>query len=324
MLSSATQDLCDALLHLPPGLGTTYAVVVEVGGSVVYEGYNGSLPLSQTTVQRNVPLLSWSMAKSVVHLLAGLAHDDGLVDLDGPAQIEEWQNDERSGITVRHLLQMTSGLKWNEAYQANDATSDVVEMLFRDGRHDVGAYAAASPLIGEPGSTWVYSSGSTNIVCRILRDVLGGAGTDTISYLNERLLVPAGITPVTNAQCRLDSTGTWVGSTFLYLPALDWARLGRMMLNNGNVGDRQVVGHRWITEARSEGARTGEQYRYSNHWWLWPEHSAKPDAFAALGYEGQHLVMVPSTDAVVVRLGATPDELKPWVRAFIHRIIETL
>ncbi len=323
-MSTAANDLCTALLNLPEGLGSTFALLVDVDGETRFEGYSGTLPGSNQVVGAETPLLSWSMAKSITHLLVGFAHDDGLLDVEAPAPVAEWAADERSKITIRHLLQMTSGLRWNEAYTP-DGPSDVVEMLFRTGQHDVGGYAAQSGLVAEPGTTWLYSSGTTNILCRILRDVLRSASTDTVSYLNERLLVPAGIRPITDSQCRIDASGTWVGSTFLYLRGSEWLRLGRLMLDGGICDGRQIVAPRWVDEAQTEGAvPTGEPYRYSNHWWLWPSSSATPDAFAAFGYEGQHVVMVPSKNAVVVRLGATPDEHKPFVRAMIHRIIEEL
>ena len=322
--TSPADDLCAAILNLPDGLGQTFAVLVDVDGETRFEGYGGVLPGSAQVVGPETPLLSWSMAKSVTHLLTGCAHDDGLLDVEAPAPVAEWAHDERQNITIRHLLQMTSGLRWNEAYTP-DGPSDVVEMLFRSGQHDVGGYAVQSPLVAEPGTTWVYSSGTTNILCRVLRDVLQTAGTDTRSYLNDRLLGPAGIGSVAESQCRVDATGTWIGSTFLYLTGSEWLRLGRFMLDGGRSNGAQVVAPRWVAEASTEGSvPTGEPYRYSNHWWLWPLGSATPDAFAAFGYEGQHVVMVPSKNAVVVRLGATPDAHKPFVRAMIHRLIEVL
>ncbi len=327
VISEYSRGLIEQLTQLPDGLGTTYSVVVEIGGSVVAATYNGSLPMSGTVVDSTTPLLSWSMAKSVTALLIGLAHDEGWLDVDRSPNVPEWlvdPNDKRAEITVRHLLQMSSGLRWNEAYTL-DAPSDVVEMLFGTGKSDVASYAAASKLDAQPGTRWVYSSGTTNILCRYLESVLRANGTDTISFMNNRLLVPAGIAPVTAKQATLDDHGTWIGSSFLYLPATDWAKLGRLMLNGGMVNGRQIVGHRWIAEAQTPCvAETGEMYGYSNHWWLWPQASATPDAFAAFGYEGQHLVMVPSKDLVVVRLGSTPDDKVQWIRSLLHRLIESL
>jgi CubicO group peptidase (beta-lactamase class C family) len=326
-LTDYTSGLIDQLVDLPDGLGTTYALVVEQGGEVLVERYNGALPPSQKTVTAETCLLSWSMAKSITHLLVGMAHDDGLLDIEAPAPVASWRldpGDERATITVRQLLQMTSGLQWNEAYTLDDP-SDVVEMLFGDGRHDVAKYAASKPLVATPGSTWLYSSGSTNIVCRVLADALERHGTTTVDFLNDRLLVPLGIQPVLPSQVKVDDVGTLIGSSFVYLRALEWARLGRAMLNSGSSHGRQVIATKWVEEAKTAiSVPTNSQYGYANHWWLWPQNSASPDAFAACGYEGQHLVMVPSKDLVIVRLGSTPDSRNLWVRSLIHRLLESL
>jgi CubicO group peptidase (beta-lactamase class C family) len=326
-LTEYCAGLIDQLVDLPEGLGTTYAVVVERGGHVLAERYNGVLPLSAKAVSADVPLLSWSMAKSITHLLIGMAHDDGLLDIEAPAPVAAWHRtstDPRSAITLRHLLQMTSGLHWNEAYTV-DAPSNVVEMLFGTGHHDVAAYAASMQLSSQPGTTWLYSSGSTNIVCRVLADALAHTNLTTVQYLNDRLLVPLGIQPVSSAQVKVDAAGTLIGSSFVYLRGLEWARIGRAMLNNGVVNGKQVIAPRWVSEARTPiGVPTAEQYGYANHWWLWPKGSATPDAFAAFGYEGQHLIMVPSKDLVVVRLGSTPDDKNPFIRSMLHRLIESI
>ncbi len=326
MTSSAAQEIVEQLMALPDGLGSTYALVVEQAGDVLVERYQGTLPLSPREVGPDVPLLSWSMAKSITHLLVGMAHDDGLLDIDAPAPVPAWQqvHDPRGAITLRHLLQMTSGLRWNEAYTL-DGPSDVVEMLFGDSKEDVAGYAASMPLVATPGTRWNYSSGSTNIVCRVLADALLTVGISTTDYLNDRLLVPSGIRPVGPSQVRIDARGTLIGSSFVYLRATEWARIGRMMLNGGRWQGTQVISQRWVADATTPIAvATDSAYGYANHWWLWPSASATPDAYAALGYEGQHLIMIPSKDLVVVRLGSTPDERNMWVRSMLHRLIELL
>jgi CubicO group peptidase (beta-lactamase class C family) len=201
----------------------------------------------------------------------------------------------------------------------------VVEMLFGDSNNDVARYAASMPLAAAPGTAFNYSSGSTNIVCRILADALQTVGLSTTEYLNARLLEPCGIQPVSPTQVKVDAQGTLIGSSFVYLRALEWARLGRVMLNGGNWQGRQVIAQRWITEARTPiPIPTESNYGYANHWWLWPVQSGTPDAFAAFGYEGQHLIMVPSKDLVIVRLGSTPDARRMWVRSLLHQLVETL
>jgi CubicO group peptidase (beta-lactamase class C family) len=326
-LSAYAIEVANQIIEPPPGLGQTYALIIEHGGEVLYEQYRGSLPRFDgpgTVVTPDTKLLSWSMAKSITQLLLGIAHDEGLVDVDGPAPIAEWHGTPKAAITMRHLLQMASGLEWAEDY-SDAGVSNVIEMLFGDAKSDTASYAASLPLAQPPGTTWVYSSGTTNILSRILGDALHANRTTLLDFMNDRLLIPSGCAPAEQSQLRFDERGTWIGSSFLYLTGRDWVRLGRMVANGGAVNGTQVIAQRWITEAQTPSAvPSTEEYGYGNHWWLWPKESATPDAFAALGYEGQHLIIVPSKDLVIARLGASPDGQKLWVRALLHRLIEAI
>ncbi len=301
-------------------------MVVYSDGEVVAEHYNGTLPGSDREVAADVPLLSWSMAKSVVQTLLGLAHDDGVLEIDGNTNGTFWSsNDPRSNITIRQLLQMSSGLEWHEEY-TTDVGSDVIEMLFGDSIANAASFAAQKPLVASPGTLNSYSSGTTNILCRLLEDALQKReGIGIPQYLADRLFGPLGVTFDPIADMRFDGTGLWLGSSFLYLRAQDWLRFGLLYLNNGMVDGQRVLDARWVTEAKTPAiCAVDGDYGYSNHWWLWPTRSATPDAFAALGYEGQHVIVVPSKNAVVVRLGSTSDESKHLVRAALHRVIEAL
>ncbi len=319
------EELIGQCVDLPAGLGTTFGFMASVDGEVIAEHYRGILPGSERVVSNDVPLLSWSMAKSVTQSLCGLAHDDGLIDIEQPAPVKEWANDERVNITLRHLLQMSSGLQWVEEYSPNQP-SDVIEMLFGAAQGDAAAFARAKPLTEQPGTVNLYSSGTTNILCRILEDALQQhEGISLLDYLQQRLLDPIGASFDPGTDARRDAAGTWIGSSFLYLRAQDWLRFGLLYLNEGTVDGRTVLNPRWVTDARTKTtARSTDHYGYSNHWWLWPPSSATPDAFAACGYEGQHVIVVPSKRAVVVRLGSTPDSQKHLVRALLHRIIEAI
>lgn len=201
--------------HNPnPQLALTLGVVVAQGGRIVAEAY-GPRTDSRTT------LISWSMAKSVTDAAYGLLVADGMVDLDAPAAVPEWagQDDPRSAITVRQLLQMRSGLEFNEDY-VDSETSHCLEMLFGKGADDVAGYAASQRLLHPPGTTYNYASGTTCILARLLCDLLrGGPGgspedrRDTVDrFLHERLFEPLGMN---SAQPRYDAVGTWVGSSYL-------------------------------------------------------------------------------------------------------------
>ncbi|MFM8390684.1 MAG: serine hydrolase domain-containing protein, partial [Actinomycetota bacterium] len=152
--------------------GETHAVAAWRNGREVF-AFHGSG--HATPCGPGVTHISWSMAKSMTHALVGFLVADGRLDIDAPAVVPEWAGDVRNRITLRHLLEMRSGLEWIEDY-VDGEKSHVIDMLFGTGKDDHAAYAAALPLTHEPGTHWVYSSGTTNIICRILGDAIGGDG----------------------------------------------------------------------------------------------------------------------------------------------------
>jgi CubicO group peptidase (beta-lactamase class C family) len=296
--------------------GDTYAVVVVQGGRLRLERYGGALPSFEhdpTPVEPTTPLLSWSMAKSITHALAGLLVADGLLDLDGPAPVPEWTDDERAAITLQQLLEMRSGLEWREDY-ADAGASDVIEMLFGSGQGDTAAFAATRPLAAEPGSTFVYSSGTTNIVSRAL-----GAVADVGALLTDRLLGPIGIT---DADARFDDAGTFLGSSFVYLPARDFARFGLLYLRDGTWDGSRILPEGWVDHGRRLRSIDPEDGTgYGAHWWVWDDQHG---TFSAIGYEGQSTIVCPAKDAVVVRLGRTVEAQKPALVDWRRRVIEAL
>jgi CubicO group peptidase (beta-lactamase class C family) len=205
----------DRLFAQPPELGLTLAVVAVHGGRVVAERYGPE-------VDAGTRLISWSTAKSVTAAAAGLLIGDGLLHLDEPVDVPEWRRDERARITMRHLLAMTPGLRFVEDY-VDDTVSHCIDMLFGAGKDDVAAYAAALPLDHEPGTFWNYSSGTTNIVCRLLGAAVGGGEAGMRSFLDRRLFGPLGMA---SADPGFDAAGTFIGSSFLHATALDFARFG--------------------------------------------------------------------------------------------------
>ena len=200
--------------------GHPFAFVVLHKGKVVAERYDEG-------IGPDTKLLSWSMGKSFTNALIGIMSGDGLVDIDAPVDIPEWQGDGRKAITLRNLMQMQSGLEWNEDYGNR---SDVNLMLHVE--EDMGLYALSKPLEYEPGTHWYYSSGSTNIVMRWLRGKFA-SDKEFLGYVRERLFAPLGIR---NAVFETDMSGTPVGSSYLYVTAMDYARFGQMFLDDGCVG----------------------------------------------------------------------------------------
>ena len=291
--------------------GSTHALVVAYGGRVVVERYaSGTAALS--------PLLSWSMAKSVLQTLVGILVETGRLDLDAPAPVPTWKDDERARITLRQMLLFTDGLDWTEDY-VDDQVSDVLEMLFGSGADDVAGYAAARSLLHPPGDEFNYSSGTSNIISGIVRDLVGADLYEQV--LREQVLEPIGIR---DADLRSDAAGTWIASSYLWCTARDYARFGYLYLRGGEWDRRRIIASDWVdfartasaTEAPEDGGRT-----HGAHWWIWPDDSH--GAFYAAGYENQRIIVVPGLDLVVVKLGTTDIALAPNVDHELDRLIRS-
>ncbi|MBA2281833.1 MAG: serine hydrolase [Acidimicrobiia bacterium] len=321
----AVTALVDEMLDDEERYVDTYAIVVVQGGRVLAERYGGALPSfthEPTPVTATTPLLSWSMAKSALHLAVGVLVDEGRLDPDAPAPVPAWRvepDDARAAITLDHLLAMRDGLRWAEDY-VDAGGSDVIEMLFASGAADHAAYAESRPLAHEPGSTFNYSSGTSNVVAAIVGRELGGR--DAVdAFLHERLFDAVGMT---SADARFDDAGTFVGSSYVHATARDYARLGLLALRGGRWDGRQLVPAAWIDHGRRPRSIDPEEGRwYGSHWWV-DEGDVARGTWRAAGYEGQTITMCPALDAVVVRLGRTPkgrdEHLTPWR----HRVLDAL
>jgi CubicO group peptidase (beta-lactamase class C family) len=289
----------DALFAGTPEVGRTDALLVQRGGEVVLERYGDGVDASST-------LRSWSMAKSMLHAVVGMLVDDGALELDAPAPVAAWADpaDPRHAITLRNLLTMRPGLEWTEVY-LTDVPSDVVEMLF--GRDlepvaDVAAFAASKPLVAEPGSLFNYSSGTSNIVSGIVRDVVG-SGPGYEAWLRRRLFDPLGMT---SADPKFDDAGTWIASSYCFCTARDFASFGQLYLDDGVRDGQRLLPSAWVETARTETGRDAEGRRHAAHWWCFRDE--RWGAFNCSGFEGQFIVVVPSLDLVVVRLGQTTSD----------------
>ncbi len=304
----------------PGRLRQTTAVVVVHRGRLVAERYAAGYGPA-------VPMLSWSMAKSVLAALVGIAVGDGRLDLHAPAPVPEWRapGDPRAAITLDELLRMSSGLDFDERY---GATNDVSRMLFT--QPDTGAFAARSPLAAPPDTVWSYSSGTSNLLARVLRDLFGGDLGALVRFSRERLFDAAGMT---SAFFEPDASGTFIGSSFAFATARDWARFGELHLRDGVWDGRRILPPGWVSYVTTPTPAAPDR-RYGAHWWLnagdpadasrasWPP--MPRDAYAARGHSGQWLVVVPSAELVVVRLGlgqqdaeedGTPELVADLVRA---------
>jgi CubicO group peptidase (beta-lactamase class C family) len=295
--------------------GVPLAAVVLRGGELLAERY-GVDPVDQSSVTADTTLISWSMAKSITQALVGMLVRDGLVDIDAPAPVAAWADDSRNAITIRQLLAMTSGLKFIEEYE-QDKPSDCIEMLFGSGSTDVASYAAGLDLEHEPGTVFNYSSGTTNIISAICRDALGGPGP-WADYIQQRLFDPLGMS---TAIAKTDEAGTFIGSSFVYATAREFAAFGQLYLQDGEWNQERLLPEGWVELARTPiDLEVPEDGPYGAHWWLWEN----PDGFGAHGYEGQYTIVFPDKDLVVVRLGKSPtDSQKTATRNWIAEVART-
>ena len=313
---------------LPEGDSAISARMAPVGEAFVKERAFGGHPFAFVVMHRagavcerydegitpQTRLLSWSMAKSFTNAVAGAMAQDGLVDINAPTGIEQWQEDGRRDITLNDLMQMQSGLEWNEDYGAR---SDVNLMLHS--AEDMGLYAIEKPLEQKPGTRWYYSSGSTNIVMRCLR---GRFPSDEafLSYIDRRLYTPLDIRDAVFEQ---DMSGTPVGSSYLYLTARGYARFGQMYLDDGCVGDERILPEGWVGYTTTPASDS--RGAYGSFFWLnrmdyndipsWTEREgSKPDrlpdapadVFYCNGHDGQRVYIIPSKELVVVVMSYSP------------------
>jgi CubicO group peptidase (beta-lactamase class C family) len=290
-----------------PDAGETHALVLIWRGRLVHERYSaGQGPDSA--------LISWSVAKSILHGVVGLLVRDGKLSPQAAADVPAWRapDDPRAAVTLDSLLRMSSGLAWIEDY-VDAGRSDVIEMLFGRGKDDVAAYAASMPLAHAPDSVWCYSSGTSNLVASLAGQALGGGEAAMRAYLDRELFARLGMTTATP---RFDAAGTWIGSSFVHASARDFARFGLLYLRDGVWENERVLPEGWVDRARTPTAHSAGEY--GAHWWLPVEGEGM---FSANGYQGQYVYVAPARDVVAVRLGVSTAEQQPLVKAWLAELV---
>ena len=265
-------------------------------------------------------LVSWSTAKSITHAAVGLLVHDGVIDPQAPAAVPAWAGTDKERITLLDLLEMRPGLQFVEDY-VDGAPRTASTCCSGRGvtTRGVRRRLAARP---SSGTVWNYSSGTTNIICRIVGDAVGGGEPGMRAFLRDRLFGPLGME---SAEPRFDGAGTWVGSSYVDTTALDYARFGELYRNDGIVGGERICpswvdhGRTFVAHDPTDGVPGG--FDYGRHWWMWPEF---PGSIAAHGYEGQYIVVVPDRELVVVHLGKTDATVRAALVAQLHDLVRRL
>ena len=303
-----------------PTFGVTNAVLVVRGGRIIYERYAGVLEhfdRASEPVDETSALLSWSMAKSILHLAIGHLVDAGQLDPSSSARVDAWASDSRHAIRVADLLAMRDGLDFVEEYVLGEP-SHVIEMLFGEGKDDVARYAAARGLAHEPDTVFNYSSGTTNILSGIVADLVGRHDAYR-AFLDETVFGPLAMT---SATAGFDPSGVFIASSFVHASARDFAKFGLCYLRGGRFGDRQVVSREWTDTAQIPLSRDEQSgHLYAWQWWVTGD---RYGTYWASGYEGQMVSVVPGLDALIVRFGHTPHENYPDLYRWRAGVLEAL
>jgi CubicO group peptidase (beta-lactamase class C family) len=273
----------------------TLAILVVYDGQIVAEKYADGF-------DQNSMLMGWSMTKSLTNAITGTLVKGGKLELDKPAPVAEWQGDERKNITLNDLMHASSGLDWNETYFL---PGDFHNMFMHS--DDKGGYAAAKKAKYKPNEVFQYSSGTSNLISKIIRQTVGDSSYHRYPY--DSLFYKIGMY---HTLIEPDASGTLVGSSYGYATARDWARFGLLFLNDGVWNGRRLLPEGWVKYS-STPAPAAPIGQYGAQWWL--NAGAKNDPakcyhpglpkeeYGAEGFEGQFVFIIPSKKLVIVRLG---------------------
>jgi CubicO group peptidase (beta-lactamase class C family) len=271
--------------------GHAFAFMVVHKGIPVVESY-------QPEFNAKTRFLSWSMAKSFTNALAGIMVKEGKWDVNRPVDLPEWKNDDRKNITINNLMQMQSGLRWNEDYGAR---SDVTVMLYCE--NDFASFTFDQPVAYPAGTKWYYSSGSVNVLNYLMRRSIGN-DPDYYRFAQTQLFNKIGMP---DAVFEVDASGTQVGSSYIYATARDYARFGLLCLQDGVFNGERILPEGWMKYSTTPASDSNG--RYGSLFWLntskfYP--SAPEDMYSCNGHDGQQIFMIPSKDLVIVLVGYSP------------------
>ena len=266
----------------------TRAVVILYKGHLLTERYSKG-------ISKETKLAGWSMTKSITNAVLGVLHKQGIISLEQDHLFEEWKNDERAKITIGDLLHMNSGLEWDEDYEK---ISDVTKMLFL--ADNMGEVQLNKPLVGVPGESWNYSSGTTNLLSNFIGQQFK-THQEYLDFWYDAVIDRIGMNSMT---IETDLEGNYVGSSYAWATARDWSKFGLLFLNKGNWNGEQILEESWVKYSATP--TNGADGTYGAHFWLnaggvYPD--VPKDLFSANGFQGQYVFVIPSRDLVVVRLG---------------------
>jgi CubicO group peptidase (beta-lactamase class C family) len=300
-------------------------VIVLHGGRVVAERYAaGFTPETR--------FVGWSMSKTVTAAIVGMLVADGRLHLDDPPPISRWRRagDPRGEITLRHLLQMRSGLRHKEMADPVYTTGEL-RMMFLDGRDDMAGWAEALMLAHPPGSHFQYSTPDAQILADIATRVLAPDGNAAQrqaamdEFLRDRVATPLKMPSLT---AEFDASGTMIGGAMVWATAPDWARFGEFLRHGGSVQGAQIVPRGWVEFMTSPSPRSRD---FGAMTWLNRDSGGDrknlfggegpKGAFGAVGHLGQYVIVSPSQKLTVVRLGKTDEPERPALLDALQKVV---
>ncbi len=286
----------------------TRAVLVIYKDQIIAEHYKNGF-------DKNSILLGWSMTKSITSAVIGLLEKQGKVHLNQTHLFKEWEKDNRKNISLKNLLNMNSGLAWDESY---DKISDVTKMLFL--AEDMPSVQLHKKLVGKPNESWNYSSGTTNLLSAFIKKQFK-TEQEYLDFWYRELIDKIGMHSMI---IEPDFKGNLVGSSYGWATVRDWAKFGLLYLHNGNWKGEQILNKSWVDFTKKPTNTSNG--RYGGHFWLnaggiYPD--VPRDLFSCNGYQGQRVFIIPSKNLVVVKFGLV--EGKNFaVNSFLREIVESI
>ncbi|WP_435132879.1 serine hydrolase domain-containing protein [Formosa sp. A9] len=264
---------------------------------------------------KNTKILGWSMTKSITSAIVGVLDKQGRINRNQSNLFEAWKNDQRSKITLNNLLQMNSGLAWEEDYSK---ISDVTKMLFL--KPNMPNIQLEKPLIAEPNTNWNYSSGTTNLISGFIVNQFKSQ-QDYLNFWYAELIDKIGMHSMT---IETDLEGHFVGSSYGWATARDWSKFGLLYLHDGNWNGEQILTTDWINYTKTPTPTSNGEY--GAQFWLnagghYPD--VTKDLFSCNGYQGQKISIVPSKDVVIVRFGLIEEPLFDFNR-FLSEVLSAI
>jgi len=297
-----SKEIKDASTH-------SRAWLVVQDGKIVGEQY-------APTFDSTSVFLGWSMSKSILATMVGHLVMQGKIKLDDPAPVGQWNQDhQHADITWKHLLQMNSGLDWKEVYAWR---SNATRMLYLE--EDVYDFTADRPAAYPPGQHWMYSSGTSNLLSGLLREIMqDDAAYHALPFTS--IAYPLGMQHFT---MEMDGDGNYIASSYSHATAREWATFGMLYLQKGLWNGKQIFPPWWSAFVAT--ASVGSHDRFGAHFWLNADHhlpDVPADTYIADGFMGQRVFIIPSRNVVVVRLGLSLD-VQPDFNAILRDILDVL